>query len=304
MFSKILVPLDGSKLAEQALPTALKLATAVGGEIILMRVPQYHEVMTMASVGGEMPPVALSGDDSTEAEAYLNELALFHQRDNVHFSTRLGDGDPASAIVDIAAAEQVDLIVMSTHGRTGLARWAMGSVAEKVLRAATVPILILRDDHPIERIMITLDGSKLAATVLDPTMEIAQALGANVTLLRVQPYESHANRLEIDEYMRFEYGLDKNLDDLTRKRIRWYLEDILDQYSHRGVPLQYAIVMGFPADEILDYAAKEQIDLIAMSTHGRTGLSRWVYGSVTEKVLRGTEHAMLVVRSSVEEEEA
>lgn len=297
MFSKILVPLDGSKLAEQALPTALKLATAVGGELILMRVPQYHEVMTMASVGGEMPPVALSGDDSAEAEAYLNELILFHQKNNVHFITRLGEGDPASAIIDTAAAEQVDLIVMSTHGRTGLARWALGSVAEKVLRAAAVPVLILRDGQPIERIIVTLDGSNLAAAALDPTIHLAQALGAHVTFLRVQPYESYANRLEIDEYMRFEYGLDKSLEDLTRKRIRWYLEDILDQYSNRGVPLQYVIVMGFAADEILAYAEKEEIDLIAMSTHGRTGLRRWVYGSITEKVLRGTKRGMLVVRS-------
>ncbi len=303
MFKKILVPLDGSKLAEQALPTALKLATAVGGQIILMRVPQYHEVMTMASVGGEMPPVALSGDDSHEAEAYLNEVALFHNRETVHLVTRLGDGDPASAIVDIAAAEEVDLIVMSTHGRAGLARWALGSVAEKVLRAATVPVVILRDDQPIEQILVTLDGSDLAATALEPALRLAQALEAKVTLLRVQPYESYANRLEIDEYMRFEYGLDKNLEDLTRERIRWYMEDMLDKQAHFGVPLQYAIVMGFAADEILAYAEKEGLDLIVMSTHGRTGLSRWVYGSVTEKVLRGTTCGMMVVRSMADNEQ-
>ena len=303
MFKKILVPLDGSKLAEQALPTALKLATAVDGEIILMRVPQYHEMIAMAPVGGEIPPFALSGDDSHEAEVYLNEVALFNQRDNVHFTTRLGEGDSAGAIVDIAAAEEVDLIVMSTHGRTGLARWAMGSVAEKVLRAATMPVVILRDDQPIEQILVALDGSDLAATALEPALQLAQALEAKVTLLRVQSYESYANRLEIDEYMRFEYGLDKNLEDLTRERIRWYMEDMLDKQAHLGVPLQYAIVMGFAADEILAYAEKEGLDLIVMSTHGRTGLRRWVYGSVTEKVLRGTERGMMVVRSMSNEQD-
>ncbi|MCA9982016.1 MAG: universal stress protein [Anaerolineales bacterium] len=301
MFAKILVPLDGSKLAEQALPTALKLATAVGSEIVLMRVPQYHEVMTMASVGGEMPPIAVDGTDFAEAEAYLNDLRQLWQTNDITLSVRLGEGDPASAIVDIATDEQVDLIIMSTHGRTGLARWAMGSVAEKVLRAAQVPVIVTRDDRPIEKMLITLDGSNLASAAIEPAMRLAQALGARVTLLRVQPYESYANRLEIDEYMRFEYGLDKSLEDLTRKRIRWYLEDVMDQYAQFGVPIQYAIVMGFAADEILTYAEKEELDLVVMSTHGRTGLRRWVYGSVTEKVLRGAHCGVMVVRPTAED---
>jgi nucleotide-binding universal stress UspA family protein len=297
MFTKILVPLDGSKLAERALPVAVQLATAVGSEIILMRVPQYHEVMTMASVGGELPPVTLDGDDREESLAYLQGITAVWQNDNITLTPHLAEGDPAGAIVDTALSENADLIIMSTHGRTGLARWAIGSVAEKVLRGAYAPVIILRDDRPIEKIIITLDGSQLASAAIEPALHLAQALKANVTLLRIQPYEAYGNQLEIDEYMRFEYGLDKNLEDLTRKRIRWYMEDVLDQYNSWGVPLQYAIVMGFPAEEILTYAEKEQADLIIMSTHGRTGLSRWVYGSVTEKVLRGTKCGMMVVRA-------
>ena len=302
MFAKILVPLDGSKLAEQALPTAFKLATAVGSKIILMRVPQDHEVMTIASVGGELPPITVDGSDFAEAEAYLKDLAHIWQTNEINISVRLGEGDPASAIIDIATDEHADLIIMSTHGRTGLARWALGSVAEKVLRAAPVPVIVARDDRPIEKILITLDGSNFAAAAVTPAMQLAQALQATVTFLRVQPYESYANRLEIDEYMRFEYGLDKSLEDLTRKRIRWYLEDIMDQYSQSGVPTQYAIVMGFAADEILAYAEKEEFDLIVMSTHGRTGLRRWVYGSVTEKVLRSAHCGVMVVRPIMTEE--
>ncbi len=174
---------------------------------------------------------------------------------------------------------------MTSHGRTGLSRWVIGSVAERVLEGGPCPVLLLRDGQPKtdvpQRILVTLDGSGLSEMALDPALALAKRLGASITLLRVWPH-----------------GAADSLSDTSDP----YLDDVMARYANWNVPLTAATVEAVgsgaanTALAILNYANNEAVDLIAMSTHGRSGLQRWVYGSVTEKVLRGTDGALLVVR--------
>jgi len=201
------------------------------------------------------------------------------------------EGSVAEIIVDSAAAGKVDLIVMSSHGYSGLTRWVLGSVAEKVLRGAPCPVLVIRSPRPVRRILIPLDGSALSEQALTPGLSLAAGLGAEVTLLRAIP---RVDVKEIEQLDQAERGLGRRLEEELREDAGQYLRNLAAARPEMGI--KTAVVNEPAADSILDYAEKHATDVIAMSTHGRTGLGRWVYGSVTEKVLRGAHHSMLVVR--------
>jgi nucleotide-binding universal stress UspA family protein len=206
------------------------------------------------------------------------------------------EGDPASAIVDVAAEESMGLIVMSTHGRSGFTRWITGSVTTKVLHEAPCPVLAVRSAEPISRVLITLDGSELAEQALAPGFEVARRLGTQVTLLAVQ-VKSEIDFAEIVELERLENGLGKNVLQHVYGRDEKYLLNIADHYGPiTGVNTQIVVVDGPVAQGILHFADEWNADLIVMATHGRTGLRRWVYGSVTEKILRSTKCAMMIIR--------
>ena len=302
MFEKILVPLDGSLLAELALQTAVPLAQENQSEIILLQIATAHL------------PVVLSTPEMVAYEVHLRDYAindiempshdyLTRIRDNMcrtfkdaKWQIRVEEGDAASMIVDVAEEEGADLIVMSTHGRSGVGRWLLGSVTEKVLRHAYCPVLVVRDQQPVQKILITLDGSELAEESISYGMTLAKAFGADVTLLQVQantPMLDLEAAASLDAY---EYGLgQRDMQDFYEEATI-YLESIWHEWQQEGVTIKTAVREGNPAKAILEYARVNKIDLICMTTHGRTGLQRWAYGSVTEKVLRGGECATLIVR--------
>ncbi len=295
MFSRILVPLDGSALAEQALGPALAIASQPGGEITLLRAPVIPYVLDQG-IEGVDPYIEAWAEQQYKnarqtAAEYLQTFKQLHQREGVALYTQVGEGEPAMAILDYAAHH--DLVVMSTHGYSGLTQWVLGSVTEKVLAAATCPVLIVRSTQPIRRILVALDGSALAEAALAPVLELAARLDSEVTLFRaveeVTPFErAQLNVGGTDLADRLQWGLVK---EATR-----YLESLTPFYSHPGLSLQRVVEIGWAAHHILDYAQHQAIDVIAMVTHGRTGLAKWVYGSVAEKVLRGTQCSMLIVR--------
>jgi nucleotide-binding universal stress UspA family protein len=300
MFHKILVPLDGSTLAERALPTALALARSGHGAVILLRCLPFLPLDT-AQITSEYD--WLWQDEAAElpvaaAETYLRAVQDAHQQPDIQLTTRLVAGDAAGAIVDTAAAEAVDLIVISSHGYTGLSRWLLGSVAEKTLRSAPCPALVIRSAATITRMLIPLDGSDLAELALAPGLEIARCLGAEVTLLRVnQP--SLAGQPGFDQ-MEWVFGTDvMEPQAVVYEGAETYLNELAHRHAYGGRTMRTAVRDGSPAATILEYAADHQIELIVMSTHGRTGLQRWVYGSVTDKVLHSFDGSMLVIRPPV-----
>jgi nucleotide-binding universal stress UspA family protein len=298
MFKKILVPLDGSKLAERALEPALKLACQQqGSEVILLSVPVYRDILVPGAGGFDM----LLPDQSLEkfradVETYLAEVKMAWKHYNTRLRTMVIDGDVASAIVDTAEAQDVDLIVMTTHGYSGFSRWLLGSITERVLRSAPCPVLALRQKRPLTNILITLDGSYLAETALEPGFELARLLGGDVTLLQVDQ-DAMLGALELSMLELAEAGLSRHVQDAAEDDyIIHYLKRTAEKYRPEGMTVETVVMEGSPAREILEFADAQEIDLIVMTTHGRTGLQRWVYGSVTEKVLRGTEAAVLVIR--------
>jgi nucleotide-binding universal stress UspA family protein len=302
MFKKILVPLDGSELAERALEPALTLACQQQeSEVILLSVPVYRDIVVPTVTGFDM----LLPDQSLEkfrhdVDGYLGQTKVAWKRPGTHLQTIVADGDVASVIVDTAEAQAVDLIVMTTHGYSGFSRWLLGSITERVLRSAPCPVLAVRQKRPLTNILITLDGSYLSETALKPGMEVARLLGGNVTLLQVDQ-DANLGALELSMLEIAEAGLSRHVQQTAGDdHLINYLNRTAEKYRQKGISVEAVVMEGSPARNILEFAEAEEIDLIVMSTHGRTGLQRWVYGSVTEKVLRGTEAAVLVIRPQAE----
>jgi nucleotide-binding universal stress UspA family protein len=302
MFKKILVPLDGSDLAERAVEPAMTIAgQQEGGEVILLSVPIYKDILVPTTSGFDL----LLPDQSLEqfredVESYLNEVKAAWDRSGAQVQTLIKDGDVASVIVDTAEELGVDLIMMTTHGYSGFSRWLLGSVTERVLRSAACPVLAIREKRPLTNILITLDGSKLAETALEPGIEIARALGGSVTLLQVDT-DANLGALELSMLELAEAGMSRHVQKvMSEDHLINYLNKTADKYRSEDLTIETVVMEGTPARAILDFTEAEEIDLIVMTTHGRTGLRRWVYGSVTEKVLRGTDAAMLIIRSAEE----
>ena len=299
MFAKILVPLDGSALAECALTPALTLAQAARGHVILLRAPEASLVYLPETEGHNLPVPEQAWDHPTaDCQEYLGNFRYRYGRSfpDLKIETRINHGDAAAVIVDTAVDEDVDLIVMSTHGYSGFSRWLLGSVTERVLRHAPCPVLVVRGQRPVANVLITLDGSALSESALEPGMAVARAYGAKVTLLRVETAMELVDVREVAAIDKVEPGLGEQLLQSFFNQTETYLEDVARRYRHAGVLLQIAEAQGLAAQQILHFAESQQIDLIVMATHGRSGLSRWVYGSVTEKVLRHTDSALLIVR--------
>ena len=286
MFEKILVPLDGSSVAESALPYARFLAERLDCQAELLRVIEPEE-------------------EARLADGYLAEIAKSFPHDRVPYRSR--PGIAAEVILETAAQDPNTLIVLASHGRSGIGRWLLGSVAEKVLRATSNPLLLIRatetsraDVKPVvDSIFVPLDGSKLAELALPPAVDLARALQAELVLLSAYQLPSTA-------YYRTdgETGSASNFipryDDLAEvmsRESRRYLEAKVKELSAKAERVRSEMIEGPAADRIIELAGATKGSLIAMCTHGRSGLRRWLLGSVTEKVARHSDAPVLIVGS-------
>jgi nucleotide-binding universal stress UspA family protein len=301
-FNKILVALDGSNLAEWALKPAVKLAEATGGELILLRcmIPVYTAMPVVAGEYEWAWPEYAREEVRAETKAYLQAIYNRYKHLDINLRTIAIEGDAASMIVDTAKSESVDLIVMSTHGWSGTEKWLLGSVTERVLHGAACPVFVVRSPQPPSRVLVTLDGSLRAEKAVEPGLAAADNLDARATLLVVnepitlgrqlkrQPEELH------DEDARQAEG--RRWQETER-----YLQAIADRYPEMQGRIAVEVIDGPAVEKILEFVDLHGIDLIVMSTHGRTGLRRWLYGSVTAKVMRSTACSMLIIRPSADE---
>jgi nucleotide-binding universal stress UspA family protein len=295
-FQRILVPLDGSELAEQALGTAMAVARHQGAELILTRAPIVETLAVpitepLGGVGLYWPEDSLEVSRE-DCHAYLEELADKHRGQSVPLRVELGDGQPDEAILAVADKVGADLIVMSTHGYSGVTRWVMGSVTEKVLRATPVPVLVVRGHTNIGKMLVPLDGSGLSEKAIEPALQVARALGAEVTFMQAVPIKRVDPR-QVESLEAIEHGLGEAMERSNQTDARYYLEKVRNRFEDLGVAI--AVGPTPAAESILDYADQREIQLIAMATHGRSGLRRWIYGSVTEKVLHRGCCSMLIV---------
>jgi nucleotide-binding universal stress UspA family protein len=292
---RILVPLDGSALAEQAISHATLQARRFGARVFLLRVAEGVPP-TVAS--GATSELLRGGDD---VEAYLAGVADKLSAagvEEVDYDTRVGA--PAEMILEFARDEGIDLIVMSTHGRSGIGRWVYGSVADKVLRGADTPVFLIRASQSASasrassyrRFLVTLDGSQLSEYALPYAEAWAKAFDAEIVLLRVPTLPAYVS-LGPDSSMLVPSLLSDAYEEADA-----YLANVVRQLKAKGLSVHKAAVEpGAVADTIIDYAQEAEVDCIVMSTHGRSGLGRWVYGSVADRVLRGAGVPVLLVRA-------
>jgi nucleotide-binding universal stress UspA family protein len=302
MPGQILVPLDGSALAEQALSCAVTLARGLRAELVLLRAVSAPSDARNYIGGTAMREADLLERLDAEAEEHLREVADRVRGAGLGVLPVVRQGPAAEVIVD--CAEQMDVwgVIMATHGYSGIRRWTHGSVAERVLQAASVPVLMVRAQEQAEgdsqqlslcrRILVPLDGSKMAEQVLSPVRSAAQAVDAEVFLFQTLIDQSAAV-VASDWYFLPPPGQFEE----EERQAQAYLERVADSLREEEVRVFTATQAGRPAESIIEYAEANGIDLIAMSTHGRTGLARWALGSVADRVLRACRVPILLVRA-------
>jgi nucleotide-binding universal stress UspA family protein len=284
MFKRVLVPLDGSMLAESALEPALHLSQQADGVVYLMRVPVF--VDSGAQTSPEYHRVWVDENDLPEYEdvtAYLREIRERIARPGVSVRTIVGEGEPSRAILNTSVTKNIDLILMASHARSGISRWLLGSVSGNVSRMAQSPVILVRKPTNFNHILVTLDGSELAERVIEPALWLASSFGSQITILGVVERNNST----------------KSLTDKGRLTGDGsYLEEVLTRCVPGDLDLEIntTVMRGSAAEKILSYSAENDVDMIAMSTHGRTGLSKLIFGSVTEKVMCNSGCAMLITR--------
>jgi nucleotide-binding universal stress UspA family protein len=300
MYTRMLIPLDGSKLAENVLPYARALAGALDLRIELLSVVDLMDFARTTHAGHvrDFDPIIEAA--VREGEQYLEGVARSFTGRKVTCVVEQGQAD--QIIIEKAAGDKETLIGMATRGRSGIHRWLMGSVAEKVLRGATNPLLLVRGDEEgksdgaatLKSIVVPLDGSKLAETVLPRAVELAKKLSLEIVLTR-------AYQIPLSTYGGAEAAYIPNpnaLMNVVKEEAGAYLEAMVDELRQNGVEkVSSILLLGSGADEIIDLARTTPDNLIAMCTHGRSGVKRWALGSVTEKVVRHSGDPVLVVRA-------
>lgn len=302
MYSKILVPLDGSKLSEAILPYARSLAGSLKIPVELLVVIEPDVISTFSDPKHGRYMDIVETDMKRNGVDYLEKVArTFPDALAATCSARIGN--PAETILEQASEGEDTLIAMSTHGRSGVKRWILGSIADKVLHAARSHLLLVRSDGKgevaqelsLKTVVVPLDGSHLAEGVLPRVAALAKKTKMEVILLRAYPMAIQAFYVEAEAYMPdFE-----RLSADSKAEASRYLDEKVKQLQSEGLEkVSYVVSQGDAADEIISMARQSSDNLVAMCTHGRSGVGRWVLGSVTDRVVRHCGDPVLVVRAS------
>jgi nucleotide-binding universal stress UspA family protein len=301
-FRSILVPLDGSRLSEQALPLALAIAERAKGRLRLVMVNQLPAIPLSAS--GRQLYVSLELAARKSERAYLKAFTeqLKKQSSSSAITSTTLTGPVADTLRDYIHESRTDLVVMTSRGQGGLRRLWLGSVADAMIRGSSVPILLVRPEdnpspHPVlenlRQILVPLDGSTLAEGILDPARELAALAGAELVLVEV----IHPLASPLESQSAAPSTFDVELTDLRRKEAADHLRKVAEQCMNAGVKATYSAPMGTNvADTILGLAESPTIGMIALATHGRGGVKRLAVGSVADKVVRAAPRPTLVYR--------
>jgi len=302
VYSRILVPLDGSTFSEAALPLALTLSRRTGAELHLV------------SVVEPVPAFSWEEWESSAREwskEYLEKLTSElspHSGGTIH--TAVVGGHVVDELRREASERNVDLVAMATHGRGALTRAWLGSVADRFVRHADRPVLLVRPEEDeaaaadaerprveapraFERILIPLDGSELSESALEHAVEFGRLFDASYHLTRIVAYPVELT----SPYLPHTAQMNQALIQEAQERATEYLAEQAGLLSERGLRVTTSVNAGTsPARGILEEAAEAKVDCIAMATHGRTGLGRALLGSTADKVLRGTHLPLLLYR--------
>jgi nucleotide-binding universal stress UspA family protein len=282
MFQQIMVPLDGSEVAERALPCAERLARLAGATVHLVRViespPDPSRMVWVPDMVGAVPTgmyADLVAAETRQATVYLDKMHAQVTAAGLRAQAAPLTGHAAAALLDYERAAGIDLVVMCSHGRSGLARFAFGSVADRLLRHGVAPVLLVRAfgaPVTLEHAVVPLDGSARAEEALRVVDALAHDGLRAVTLLRVIDAPDQGPQAER------------------------YLVEVAQRLQPAPLVPQCRVEQGDPAAAII--ATAGAAELVVMATHGRSGLTRWALGSVADRVMRGGVAGVLLVRTS------
>lgn len=282
MYERILVPTDGSEHAAVALEYAIDVANRFDSTVY-----PYH-VVDSRYLENAPHYDSVVADGERLVQSVEEQLA----EADIQAEGELATGVPNQAIMDYVNDHDINLIVMGSHGRTGAERYLLGSVTEKVLRRSDVPVLTVKlqeDDavsYPFTDILVPTDGSEGAAAAVDPALALASEYGSTLHTLSVVDVMALGPDVRTEIIM-------EGLEDSAQSAV-----DALEERAlSAGISeVAKAVEIGYPYSEIRTYVEDNDIDLVVMGTHGRSGISRYLLGSVTEKLVRTCPAPVMTVR--------
>lgn len=298
MYSRMLILLDGSKVAEQVLPYARCLAKALSLPVDLFQAVDAEALESLANPAQGRYVDTLLNEKRTSSAGYLETVGRSFEA--VRLSSAVEIGKPEDLILDKAGADPQTLVVMATHGRSGIQRWVLGSVADKVLHGVANDLFLVRASEQgktegtatLTKVIVPLDGSPLAEKVLPQVIELGTKMPLEVILMRAYALPP---AISPNEYTGFSQELFNQLEGEAKD----YLVEKSQELSEQGLRnISYVIDLGYGAEEITVLARKTPDNFIAMCTHGRSGVKRWVLGSVTDRVVRHSGDPVLIIRAT------
>lgn len=277
--------LDTSEVSEAVIPYALHLANKAGSEVDVIHV------------------VEREGPGERLVKAYLDKIVGEIKGPGIKKKRSIIlRGKAADQILDYVEKNQIDVVAMASHGHSGINKWVIGSTANKIIRGTRIPVLLAYSKEKVRssqqtvsftNILLPLDGSKVAEAAFAYVESILSKQEAKVFLLRVVPsvvgqYAGSPEGYVVDYTEKVMQALQEEATD--------YLKKTAKSFQEKGILVFTAMVVGYPASEILKYVERQKVDLIIMSTHGRAGLGKWILGSVADKVLHNAEIPLLLIR--------
>lgn len=301
MYKRVLVPLDGSQLAEQSMPYARSIARAFDARMDLLRVIEpFNAQLALSVPESGIVYDRLIQDMRSGAETYLNDLAFGLKKAGFTVTYRVEEGNAAESIIKNARAGPQTLIAMSAHGRSGIAKWLLGSVTTKVLHRAGCPVLVM---HPKSRASISvdkefrtailpLDGSAFNEQSVEEAATLAEKLSLKVAVAQVVPSLSHyegtpeLSKLDMVALVKEATG-----------KAETYLAKIRKKLQQKGLTnISVRTLEGYPASAIIALTDEYPSSVVILTTHGKSSTGGWMLGSTTDKVLRQCTSPVLVVR--------
>jgi nucleotide-binding universal stress UspA family protein len=305
MYKTIMVPTDCSGFDREAIRVALRLAESSNAKVHLVRVSASTSLLGLAAAGDGLALAAgaLQQELDTELAELYAVAAECRNSTTAEVTSSLEQGPVADALAGYANRHHVDLIVISTHGRRGFARLSLGSVTDSLVRLTTIPVLVVKPPRSylnpqvadsFKRIVVPLDGSALAEQVLPRVATLAEMEGAELTLLYILKPHSYSQE-QIQDLM-----LPWWEKDIASAEA--YLFPIAAKLRRQGFAVSSDIVIGENvAEKIAEFARCEKADLIAIATHGRGGISRLIYGSVTDELMQSARVSVFVLHPAVKQ---
>ena len=298
MYASVLIPLDGSALAEQVLPYARFLAAGSKLPIELLQVIDLENLSLLTDPERGRYIDKLLEEKTADADAYLKAIARTFEAGRV--TCVVAKGKAEDAIIDRADGEKQRLIVMATHGRSGIQRWLLGSVADRVLHGSASHVLLIRAYEPpknlaaatLKTVIVPLDGSPLAESVLPTVVALGKILKLDVILIRTYTLPP---AIAADQYATYSDELVRQLETEAQD----YLTEKVTELKKNGLGnVSSRVVHGYAAEQIIGLARHTQDNFVAIGSHGRSGIKRWALGSVADRVVQHSGDPVLIVRGS------